>query len=100
MEELLKNDVTLCWNDDCKKILDLLKEKMVTMPILVFHDWKKEFHLHVDASCIALGVILTQVGGGGFNHPIVFARKMLSKVEKNYSTTEQRGSHGIHALEV
>jgi hypothetical protein len=28
---------------------------MVTVPILVFLDWSKEFHVHVDASAIALG---------------------------------------------
>jgi len=41
MEKLLKKDVTFCWNDECKKILDILKEKMVTAPILVFPNWKK-----------------------------------------------------------
>jgi hypothetical protein len=34
--------------------------KMVTVPILVFPDWTKEFHVHVDASSIALGVVLAQ----------------------------------------
>jgi len=38
MERLLKKDVTFCWDDDCQKRLDVLKEKMVTMPILVFLD--------------------------------------------------------------
>ena len=59
MEKLLKKDVTFYWNDDYKKSLDVLKEKMVTMPILVFSNWKKEFHVHVDVSCIALGAVLT-----------------------------------------
>eukprot|EP00253_Pinus_taeda_P023085 PITA_23085 len=58
MENLLKKDVTLCWNEDYKKILDVLKENMVTASILVFLDLK-EFHVHVDASCIALGAVLT-----------------------------------------
>eukprot|EP00253_Pinus_taeda_P032938 PITA_32938 len=31
MEKLLKKDVSFCWNDDCKKILDILEEKMVTV---------------------------------------------------------------------
>ena len=88
MENLLKMDVTFCWNEDCKKSLDVLKENMVTMSTLVFPDWKKEFHVHVDASCIALGVVLTQVGGEGFDHSIAFASQRLSKAEKNYSTTE------------
>jgi hypothetical protein len=39
--------------------LDILKEKMVTAPILVFLDWLKEFHVHVDASVISLGEVLT-----------------------------------------
>ena len=99
MEKLLKKDVTFCWNDDYKKILDILKEKMVTMPILVFFDWKKEFHVHVDASCIALGVVLTQAGGEGLDHPIMFASHRLSKAEKNYSTTEHKGLAMVYALQ-
>ena len=55
MEKLLKKDVSFCWNEEYQKILDVLKEKMVTALIPVFLDWKKEFHVHVDASCIALG---------------------------------------------
>jgi hypothetical protein len=39
------------------KGFDTLKEKMVTTPILVFPDWEKTFHVHVDASSIALGAI-------------------------------------------
>ena len=75
MEKLLKKDVTFCWNDDCKKSLDIFKGKMVTLPILVFSDWKQEFHVHVDMSCIALGAVLTQVGGEGLDHPIAFASR-------------------------
>jgi len=37
-------------------------KKMVVVHILVFSDWNKEFHVYVDASCIALGVILAQTG--------------------------------------
>ena len=36
MEKLLKNDVTFYLNDECKKILEVLKEKMVIASILVF----------------------------------------------------------------
>ena len=58
---------------------------MVTVLILVFPDWKKEFHVHVDASCIALGVVLTQPGEGDIDHPIAFSSRKLSKSKKNYS---------------
>jgi len=98
MEKLLKKDVMLCWNEDYKKILDVLKDKMVTAPILVFLDWKMEFHVHVDMSCIALGAVLTQAGRGELDHPIAFTSRRLSKAEKNYSTTKREGLAMVYTL--
>ena len=60
MEKLLKKGVTFCWNDDCMKSLDVLKGKLAFAPILVFPKWDVEFHVHVDALFITLGVVLTQ----------------------------------------
>eukprot|EP00253_Pinus_taeda_P020636 PITA_20636 len=73
MDKLLKKDVTFCWNDDFMKSLDVIKEKLASAPILVFPKWDVEFHVHVDASCRALGAVLTQEGREGLDHPIVFA---------------------------
>lgn len=56
MEQLLKKDTTYCWNEDYKKSLEILKEKLASAPILVFPKWDIEFHVHVDASCIALAL--------------------------------------------
>ena len=70
--------------------MDILKEKMVTTPILVFPDWKLPFHVHVDASSIALGVDLAQPRGV-LDHPISISSKKLSLVECNYMTIEREG---------
>jgi hypothetical protein len=51
---------------------------MVTTPILVFSDWQKTFHVHVDASNRALGAIMVQPGAGDLDHPIAFVRRKLS----------------------
>jgi len=88
MEQLLKNDATYCWNEECNRSLEMLKEKMASAPILVFPKWDIKFHVHVDASCIVLGAVLTQPRVEGLDHPIAFASCRLSKAEKNYSTTE------------
>ena len=61
MEKLLKKDTKFEWNKDCQGSLDKLKHKMATAPILIFPYWKKEFHVHVDASSIVLGIVLTQL---------------------------------------
>ena len=58
MEKLLKKDTKFVWTEDCQCSLDVLKEKMVIAPILVLPDWSKEFDVHVDASSIALGIVL------------------------------------------
>lgn len=85
MERLLKKDFIFYWNEECQWSLDVLKEKTVTVSILVFLDWEKEFHVHVDASCITLGAILTRAGEGELYHSIAFESKKFSKAEKNYS---------------
>jgi len=38
MEKLLKKNVMFFWDEECQCSLDVLKEKMVTAPILVFPD--------------------------------------------------------------
>jgi hypothetical protein len=58
MENILNKDCQFHWTEECQQSFDKLKHKMVTTPILVFPDWSKEFHIHVDASSIALGVVL------------------------------------------
>ena len=58
MEKMLKKDAAFEWTPECQGSFDTLKAKMASAPILVFPDWNKEFHVHVDASSIALGVVL------------------------------------------
>ena len=84
--------------EDAIGSIRVLKEKIVTASILVFLNWKKEFHVHVDASCIALGAVLTQAGEGELDHHIAFVSSNLSKVEKHYSMTKNKGSAMVYAL--
>jgi len=78
MERLLKKEKTYQWSEECQEGLDTLKHKLVTTPILIFPYWKKEFHVHVDASSIALGAIIAQPIEGDIDHPISFERMKFS----------------------
>jgi hypothetical protein len=78
--------------------LDALKEKMVTTTILVFPDWENKFHVHVDASAIALGAIMAHPGAGELDHPIAFACIKLSESKHNYNTIEREGLSMVYAL--
>ena len=73
MEKLLKKDDVFVWSPECQGSFDKLKAKMDLAPILVFLYWNKEFHVHVDASSIALGVVLAQPGEGDLDHMINFS---------------------------
>jgi hypothetical protein len=75
MEKLLNKDIRFQWNDEFQESLDILKENMVTTPILSFPYWTKSFHVHVDASSIALGAVLAQPGEGDIDHPISFSSR-------------------------
>ena len=55
--------------------------------------------MHVDASSIALGIVLAQLGEGNIDHPIYFASRKLSTAEKNYTTTEHEGLAMVYALQ-
>jgi hypothetical protein len=72
---------------------------MVIAPILVFPDWSKEFHVHVDASSISLGAVLAQPGEGEIDHPLSFSSRKISTAEVNYITTEQEGLAMVYALQ-
>jgi hypothetical protein len=99
MEKLLRKDTKFQWNDDCQHGLDTLKEKMATVPMLVFLDWENTFYVHVDASAIALGAILVHPGEGYLDHPITFVSRKLSESEQNYNTTEREGLAMVYALQ-
>ena len=62
MEKRLKKDTKIQWTKECQESLNKLKNKMATMPILMFPNQEKECHIHVDASSIALGMVITQLG--------------------------------------
>ncbi len=77
MEKLLKKEAKFEWTKECQHSFDILKHKMVTAPILVFPDWTKEFHVHVDASSIPLGALLAQPCDGDIDHSLAFASRNI-----------------------
>jgi hypothetical protein len=91
MEKPLKKYCQFNWIEECQQSFDTLKKKMITALILVFLDWSKEFHVHVDAYSIALGVFLKQPRKGDIDHPLAFGRRKISTTEVNYTTTKREG---------
>ena len=99
MERLLKKETKFQWIDEWQDSLDKMKSNMDDVPILVFPDCKKEFHVHVDASFVLLGVVLTQPWEADIDNPISFAGIKISTVENNYITAKREGLAMVYALQ-
>ena len=76
----------------------MLKKKLVEAPILRFPNWSIKFHIHIDASDIEIGAILTQPGDDGMDYPIVYSSQKLNKEDHNYSTKEREELGMVFAL--
>ena len=63
--------------------VDILKRKVQSAPVLVFHDFDKPFLLETDASGEGLGAVLSQKQGDGCYHPVTFGSHSLTLLEKN-----------------
>ena len=72
---------------------------MVEAPILKFPNWSRKFHVHIDASALAVGAISTQPVDDSTDHPNVYARRKLNKDERNYSTTERESLGMVFSLQ-
>jgi hypothetical protein len=59
MEKLLRKDIKYQWNDECQQRLDILKGENGDNTNFSVSKLVKKFHVHVDASAIVLGAVLT-----------------------------------------
>lgn len=85
---LLRKDVTWHWGDDAQKGFKILKQRLCSAPVLALPDPEKRFHLHTDASSVAVGGVLSQTGDDDLLHPVAYASRSLKDAEYNYPVHE------------
>ena len=85
---LLKKNTPFKWTQECEDAFQLLKEKLISSPVLAFPDFNLPFELHTDASTKALGYILRQRYRDGSTRVISYRGRTLSKAERNCTITE------------
>ncbi|KAL4363810.1 hypothetical protein GQ457_04G020750 [Hibiscus cannabinus] len=95
---LLEQGRQFKFNEECTKAFNLLKQKLVTAPIVEPPYWKLPFELMCDASDYAVGAVLAQRKGKIF-HPIYYANKTLNDAQVNYTTTEKEMQAVVFAFD-
>ncbi|GBO00247.1 Retrovirus-related Pol polyprotein from transposon 17.6 [Araneus ventricosus] len=89
LTNLTKENVPFNWLIIEQTAFETLKNALTLEPCLKLPDFSKPFSLCTDASKFALGAVLVQDDEGGFQHPVAFASKKLSKSEISYSVVEK-----------
>ncbi|GFW64477.1 retrovirus-related Pol polyprotein from transposon 17.6 [Trichonephila clavipes] len=88
LNQLLKKDKQWDWTAECQTAFELLKNTLITKPVLQLHDPKLPLHVFCDASLKAIGAILKQPDNSGTLHPVSVHSRTLREYEKNYCITE------------
>jgi hypothetical protein len=98
LSNLLAKDQVFLLTNECLQAFEILKEKLVTAPIIVAPNWNLNFELTCDASDYAIGAVLGQRKEKNF-HAIHYASKVLNEAQINYATTEKELLAIVYALE-
>ena len=86
LTNLLQKDVPFYFSDDCVESFNVLKNALITAPIIQPPDWNLPFEIMCDASDYALGAVLGQRVDKKLN-VIYYASKTLDNAQRNYATT-------------
>ena len=96
---LTKKNTKWCWSDECERSFQLLKQKLISAPVLAYPDFTRPMILYVDASSTALGAILAQEDENGDERVILYLSHQLNDCEQRYSASERETLALVWALQ-
>ena len=88
LSNLLVQGIPFEFDSQCLHAFTVLKDKLISTPIVVAPDWSFPFELMCDASDYAIGAVLGQKREKIFQ-VIYYARRTLNDAQLNYATTEK-----------
>ena len=90
LHSLTKKGKVFQWSVKCQEAFDLLKQKLISAPVLSYPKFgpEEEFIVETDASILGIGAVLAQKQQDGHVHPVAYASRTLNPHEQNYAITE------------
>ena len=88
LSNLLVQGIPFEFDSQCLHAFSVLKDKLISAPIVVAPDWYFPFELMCDASDFAIGAVLGQKREKIFQ-VIYYASRTLNDAQLNYATTEK-----------
>ena len=88
LSNLLVQGIPFEFDSQCLHAFSVLKDKLISAPIVVAPDWSFPFELMCEASNFAIGAVLGQKREKIFQ-VIYYASRTLNDAQLNYATTEK-----------
>jgi len=60
LSNLTRKGIPFVWTEKCQQAFEILRDKLISKPILQYPDFSQQFVLYTDASDFALGAVLSQ----------------------------------------
>ncbi|XP_023191398.1 uncharacterized protein LOC111608951 [Xiphophorus maculatus] len=99
LTNLLSKDAKFDWSPSCQHAFEQVKQLLCCAPVLAAPRLSVPFQLHVDASYVGAGAVLTQIDDQGNCKPVSYFSKKFNKHQLNYSVIEKETLALILALQ-
>ena len=86
---LTRDNKQFVWDENCQRSFEELKLRLITAPILAFPRFDVPFIVSTDASNVAIGGMLEQIGYDGVKRVIAYFSKSLTAQQRNWHTSER-----------
>lgn len=97
--DLLKAKTPFVWTDRESNCFKILKNIIISEPVLAIYAPEAETELHCDASSYGFGSVLLQKQADGKLHPISYFSKRTTQTESKYHSFELEALAIVYSLE-
>ena len=98
LHKLTNKYACFVWSQQCQEAFDLLRESLISAPILCYPDFSLPFIVYTDASDVRIGAVLIQKDKQSLERTNCFASRVLSKSEHGYAPVEREALAIIYAV--
>jgi hypothetical protein len=95
---MLKTYVRIKWDTESRQSFEQVKQALTQAPVLISHDFTKDFYLFSFASEYTIAAVLLQKNSEGYEQPIAFFSKALRDVALNYKIMEKQAFALVKAI--
>lgn len=81
---LLKKGVQFIWTQAAETAFQVLKQALITAPVLALPDFVEQFVIDTDACDVGIGAVLSQKG-----HPVAYVSRALGPKNRGLSVYEK-----------